>query len=127
MEYIFTNMDGYNGLAEFINLNKLENDGGEIERRVPVSTMPLSALLKQYDFLQADVLALDVEGGELSVLKTINFQEACIKIISAECSPGEQCDSITDFLRPFGYAMEHRHLFDNVWVLQNSGRIRRCM
>ena len=100
-------------------------EGLKILRKQTVATLPLGEVMKQYGYVSADILALDVEGGELSVLQTIDWETACIKMISAECGPGPQCDAISYLLRPHGYFMAHRYMFDNIWVLRLS-KSHRC-
>ena len=70
------------------------------KNRMKTSTFEKSILTKEIDYL-----SIDIEGAELDVLKSINFQEYIIKVISVENNNPEKIRLFT--LRSFGESLYH--------------------
>jgi hypothetical protein len=49
-----------------------------------IPCLPLASLLSRFGIFQIDFLSLDVEGAELAVLKSLNFNHVRIKVMCIE-------------------------------------------
>lgn len=78
------------------------NQKKNYENNIEVASLPLSYLLKQLSINELDLLILDVEGFEYSVLKGINFQIHKPKVIVVEIYKS-QYKKITKLLSKNGY------------------------
>lgn len=93
-QFKFLSCDGYiKGLSGLLceqkpeHLNRIFNEllqyGKSIEV-IEIQTMTFWDLVKKYNCYNIDYLSLDVEGAEISILKTIDFNKIKIKTISVE-------------------------------------------
>lgn len=57
---------------------------GDTIEKIMVQSMRLSTILEEHDLLEVDYLSLDTEGGELEILKSIDFSKISVKAISVE-------------------------------------------
>jgi FkbM family methyltransferase len=77
----------------------IAREGGRPER-IRVKTMTFPDLMANYPELRTvDFLSLDVEGAEMAVLKTIDFDKYAFGLITVECA-GER-DGEAELLRGF--------------------------
>jgi FkbM family methyltransferase len=80
---------------------------GKVER-IKVRTMTFPDLMAGYpDVRTIDFLSLDVEGAEMSVLQTIDFEKYRFGLITVECideSPGEG-EALRGFMAGKGYGV----------------------
>jgi FkbM family methyltransferase len=89
-----------------------------------VETEKLDTLCKKYNIKYVDFLSLDVEGGELDVLETINFSNVeyyviCIELDEHNKEKNEKCREIL-IKNNFTF---HKKLFINeFWVNENYSR-----
>jgi len=66
-----------------INTETKRNDSkGAFIKRVP--TVKLETLLDKYDLHNIDLCSLDVEGAELPILKSVNWEKTHIKVLIVE-------------------------------------------
>ena len=78
---------------------KRESDNMEY---VEVNTITFDDLMKNYPNINnIDFLSLDIEGGELDVLKTIDFQKYNFNLLTIENN--EPKDTLIDFMKEKGY------------------------
>ncbi|CAL8093448.1 unnamed protein product [Orchesella dallaii] len=84
-----------------------------------VRCYPLHYLLMAVGQMEVDYLSLDIEGAELSVLKTIPFDKVSIKVITVEINNGQEAD-VTQFLKEHGYKkmryIKNEVAHDNVYM-----------
>lgn len=73
------------------------------EETVTVTVETLDNLLAAYDFLQLDLLTIDVEGHELEVLKGLDFSRWRPRVIVAEAWDQKAKEALTDYLGRAGY------------------------
>lgn len=109
----FTVCTGYTELLSGINseyneqhLKRIEKElkqyGGEKET-VVVPAMPLQLILESCGVRIIDLLSVDVEGGEMSVLQGINFEKTSIGIITIEANYDEDANKLKTFLGEKGF------------------------
>jgi len=87
------------------------NEGREIVR---VKTAPLSKLLEKHRMSHINFCTIDVEGSELSVLKSINFQDYLFDVILVENNYND--DSVESFMRKNGFQKKESISYDDVYV-----------
>jgi FkbM family methyltransferase len=63
--------------------DEIEKYGGE-KKTLDVDVLPLKNILDKYGFSVIDYCNIDVEGGEISVLKSIDFSKTLIKVFTIE-------------------------------------------
>ncbi len=80
-------------------LNEIKQDGGSFEI-IPVRCYNINKLLLDNNITHVDYLSLDIEGGELEVLKSIDYSKIDIDVIDVENNYGADFQS---FLQSKGY------------------------
>ncbi len=86
-----------NRIAECVRKYKVQ------ERNILVPIRPLRNILAENDLYEFDYCNIDVEGGELSVLKSIDFLKTRIKLLSVENNSGTK--TVNKYLKDIGYTL----------------------
>jgi FkbM family methyltransferase len=120
----FLEMDGYtkglSGLVEHYNpqhKHRIESERNHFNcphQFRMVKTMPIQKILDQYNIFNIDFLSLDVEGAELSVLKTFDLNKTNIKLMTIENNYGET--DVSNYLLNNGYKLLGKIAIDDVFV-----------
>ena len=112
-EVEFINVDGYAEMLSGIPTsmpenhlsrikNEIKNHGGQ-ETLLKVKANKIETLLEQRSITKIDYLSIDVECGELNVLKSIDFEKTKITLISCEVNCYVDGNDIQRFLFDLGY------------------------
>lgn len=104
-------MHGPNGLSGILDLHKdvkrMEKEAKEMGAKLTVKEIPcfpLAAVLDQYGFTHIDLLSLDVEGAELVVLETIDFQRVHFSVLLIEAAETKEANQgVDDYLQQHGF------------------------
>ncbi|QCR22170.1 FkbM family methyltransferase [Pontibacter sp. SGAir0037] len=80
----------------------IEEHGGSKEL-IEIPSLPLQNILNEYNINEVDYCSIDVEGGELKVLDSIDFAKINTKILSIENNYGTE--HIRNYLKPFRYSL----------------------
>lgn len=80
----------------------IKEHGGS-KQVIQVEALPISDLLENYGVKTVDYCNIDVEGGEMSVLRSINFSQVEIKIFTIENNYGSK--DVHKFLKGNGYKL----------------------
>lgn len=93
-ESTFLKISGYaemlSGLIEFYDEGHLQRidrelkEHGGSKEKIKIRCRNINNLLKENSLNTIDYLSIDTEGAELQILRTINFDEINIKVISVE-------------------------------------------
>lgn len=75
---------------------------------ITVQCCRLDELMKQHNIKHVDYLSLDVEGGEMNVLRSINWDEVTIDVLSVEGNYSECWVAHRAFLAEKGYIFVRR-------------------
>lgn len=112
------------GLIEMFDkkhLNRIDSEilnfGGE-KKLIDVDVLPLREILEDNDFKTIDYCNIDVEGGEMSVLRSIDFSKISIKVFTIENNYGSK--EIRNFLRPLGYSLITKLGADEVYEFNSK-------
>lgn len=74
----------------------------------------LGAILDTYGITHVDFWTLDVEGAELSVLKTVDFSKFSASVIVIEYRPGSF--GVDSYMRNSGYIKDRRIGMNDVYL-----------
>ena len=109
-EYVrYTGNNGEAGIVDFLHENKFKNE-------YKVKNIKLSNLLKNSQYKYIDIMIVDVEGAELEVIKSIdfNFPIYCI-IFEAPSNQQEKNKAVSDYLKQKGFKYKDRQRGNEVW------------
>ena len=95
-----------NGFSDNLSLDRDTNTEYEIVRKTPVDVYPLDYILDSNlkDSQEIDFMSIDVEGFDLMVLESNNWQKYRPKLILIESLNNGSDDEIGNFLSGKGYA-----------------------
>lgn len=82
-------------------INNLVETEGCKKEILNIEIQKLSSILGIYHYSVVDYCNIDVEGGEMEVLKSIDFEKTRIKLFSIENNYNKS--EVSDFLRKRGY------------------------
>lgn len=92
-----------------------------IPKSYTIDAVPLQQLLDKYKLTVINYFSLDVEGSELSVLKSIDWDKVLIEVIDVEVN--YDAKPITDFLTRRGYKVHSRIECDMIFVLDGNDAV----
>lgn len=126
---IVDNIDyiGYNacaGIKDTISKGSLRYiNKKDIYKPYKVKNTSLSYIIKDSKFKYIDILSLDVEGGELEVLKSIDFDFPifCI-IIEAHSGEKNKNKIFGNYLKEKGFTFKERQRGNEIWLNHNYFR-----
>lgn len=98
--------------------NELKENGGS-KKVVRVECFRLMDLLKHFAIKHIDYISIDTEGGELSILKSIDYDSVEISIIGVENN--YDSSDINDFLISKGYIFVTRLGCDEIYKRNSIG------
>lgn len=89
--------------------------------KIEVPCVPLSDVLDYYNIKHVDFFTLDVEGAELSLLKSIDFKSFTFDVIVVELDgrDKEKDEGVRSLLTAAGYAQQARD-FQNTWFVRKG-------
>ncbi|MCH9621669.1 MAG: hypothetical protein S4CHLAM20_10940 [Chlamydiia bacterium] len=94
------------------NVLKVRTYGDE-PKEIEVDCFLLNDILEEYDIYHIDLLSMDTEGGELEILRSIDYNKFDIDVILVENNFME--GSFRHFMRSKGYDLIHRCGQDDVY------------
>ena len=112
-EAMFLHVEGYaemlSGLVDSYcesHHQRLESElhlNGGAKNLLPIQTITITDLLEKHNISHVDFISIDTEGGELGVLKGIDFGKITIDYVLYEDNYPENGRSCRDLLRKNGY------------------------
>jgi FkbM family methyltransferase len=84
------------------NLGRIAREGGKIEK-VAVPAMPLRSLLAAKGIREIDLLSIDVEGAEMSVLRGAGLNDIRCRLIIIEDNSEGADRSVAEYLGGLGF------------------------
>lgn len=107
-------VDTYNPLHEKRIQDEVAAMGGTITD-VAIRCYDVNRLLLKYNLEDIDFLSIDVEGSELDILKSIDYNKIKIKVVLAENNYGDE--TLRNFMSSKGYTFTNRIAIDDLYVL----------
>lgn len=133
MDINFLSIEGpcnvLSGIMEFYNSQHLERidtelkmysnhpEGHELYSRkeqIPMKAVRLQTLFSKHNLTKIDFISIDVEGAELQVLNSINFDKVDIDVFMIENNYGLEKE--TEFLLSKGYKLLGNIQWDSVFI-----------
>ena len=93
--------------------SELKAQGGHYDI-IKIQTLNINDILKNHNISSIDFLSLDTEGGELEILKSIDFEKYSIKVISVENNYNDK--NFEKFLSSKGYKKVKTLCCDEVYL-----------
>lgn len=122
----FFQIEGYSemlsGLADNYSQNHIARINRELEEHnqnydyLEVECITFDQLTKKSNI---DYLSLDIEGGELEILKSINFTQKNISVISVEANTNQEANMLNDFLSSKDFTLNKVMGVDLIFVNNN--------
>ena len=135
-EITFLSIEGpcnvLSGIKEFYNAQHIDRinreldmyknypEGHELYSRkeeIKMKAVKLQSLFDKYEIKKVDLISIDVEGAELQVLKSIDFDKTEIDVLLIENNYGLEKE--TEFLVNKGYKLLGNIQWDSVFVKNN--------
>jgi FkbM family methyltransferase len=133
MDINFLSIEGpcnvLSGIMEFYNTQHLERINRELEmysnhpeghelysrkEQIPMKAVRLESLFNKHNITKIDFISIDVEGAELQVLNSINFDKVDISVFMIENNYGLEKE--TEFLSSKGYKLLGNIQWDSVFI-----------
>jgi hypothetical protein len=114
----------YNRCVPPGNISSLNFAELKLPSVIPVDCMPLSTILHKARVTHINFFILDVEGGELQVLKSINWDKVQFDVLCVETEPSNRppgyAASVTEFLAVRGYTNATQQQGRNIWYVHKG-------
>jgi FkbM family methyltransferase len=94
-------------------------------REIDVECITFAGLTEKFSITEVDFLSLDIEGGELQILKSIDFDKTPVRVISVENN--YFTTDIRRYLEGQGYFYLGTFRVDEIYVYGGNGLRRSCM
>lgn len=94
---------------------ELETKGGT-KTEIDVPTETLSSIFAKHNVKEIHYLSIDVEGAELDVLKSIDFDVVFIHVLDIENNYPDSFGEIRKFLASKGFTKSFPIMFDEIFV-----------
>jgi FkbM family methyltransferase len=101
-------------------LNSENNQMGSKTSLITVETKRLETLFDKYTIKHVNYLSIDVEGAELEVIKSINFDKVFIDVIEFENNYNDTSIPIIAYLETRGYKMINHKSLDIFMIHKDS-------
>ena len=103
-----------NSELDSFNLNPFEHRHQTKQQIVKVKTDTLQSLIVKHNLTNIDFVSIDVQGSELKVLESIDFEKSNIYCFLIENNFGEK--NIENFLSEKGYQLVAKLSYDDVYI-----------
>lgn len=124
----FLAVSGYgvmlSGILDFLDEKHLQRidagikEYGDSKEILTVPVLPLAKIFSDHTIKTIDYCNIDVEGGEMSVLRTIDFNSVVIKVFTIENNYGS--NEVNHFLQKKGYKLIYSLGADEVYELHSK-------
>lgn len=119
VEYVGTN--ACSGISSTINKGAMQYVDSQVLRQVP--NRKLSEIIADTPFAYIDIMIVDVEGGEMRVLKSMDWDfPVFIVIVEAHSGEVEENQRIADFMYSKGFVFKERQRGNHVFYNPNYAR-----
>ena len=126
-EMVFNKVSGYgqqlSGLVlkydpkHVERINKTIEEFGGFQEQIKISSDSLANVFENQGVKKIDFVSLDTEGGELDILKTIDFSKVIIEVFIVENNYSD--NGIYEFLTSKGYKLIKRLEMDEIYLRRN--------
>lgn len=96
------------------NSNPFEHRHKTQQQVIKVKSHKLQTLIEKYELGDVDLCSIDVEGGELKVIESIDFEKSNIYCFLIENNYGEK--DVENYLTQKGYNLVAKLQYDDVYI-----------
>lgn len=90
---------------------------------VSVETKTLKTIFNENNVKQVNYLSIDVEGGELAVIESIDFDQVFIDVIGFENNYPDTGEIIVEYLKSKGYSLINFRSYD-IFMIHNDSKFK---
>jgi len=114
------------GLKSEYDNRHIDRINGEIQQMggksttILIDTKRIETICEKNDINHIHYLSIDVEGGEMKVLQSINFEKVFIDIIGFENNYPDKQNIPIDYLMQYGYIKLPYHIADIFMIHKDS-------
>jgi len=94
-------------------------------REIEVKCLTFPMMAEKFSITNIDFLSLDIEGGELEILKSINFDETPVRVISVENNYFTR--DIRNYLESQGFIYLGTFRVDEIYLYGGNSLRRSCL
>jgi FkbM family methyltransferase len=95
----------------------IEEHGGRKEL-IDIPSLPLHKILDKHNINKIDYCSIDVEGGELKVLDSLDFSKVDVRVLTIENNYGT--NEVRNYLKPYGYSLIAKIGSDEIYEKNSS-------
>jgi FkbM family methyltransferase len=99
-------------------IDKIIKEHGGSKAIMEISSIPLKDIFLQYSVTKIDYCNIDVEGGEMAVLNSIDFSQVRINVFTVENNNGNR--NVREFLTSKGYSLIGKMGCDEIYELNSK-------
>ena len=103
--------------TKYFNLFDVNKTSIDFINKIQVSQKSLNSIFNEKNINKIDIMSIDVEGGELNVLKGLNLDKYKVKIFVIENILNEL--SIKEYLENFNYILDKQIGYNQYYKLNN--------
>lgn len=106
------------GIVEFMSesFKASWHKGLDLAKTQQITCLPLAEILGHFGIAHIDFFSLDVEGGELGVLQSLDLSRVTFNVLVVESTKAEDRDAIRALLEAHGYAFQGAQAHNNWYV-----------
>lgn len=114
-----------NHIAQDLKLRNIDKDNEKLDLDIiDVEVMNFDQIMSNHPNIKhIDFLSLDVEGGELEVLKSIDFNKFSFSLLTIETINENVRDIITKFMKEKGYKIYVKTLHDTLFIPEQNSNM----
>ena len=133
----FLSNDGYTEMLSGLkseydarHINRMYNEiqvmGGE-SKTILVDTKRIETICEENNINHINYLSIDVEGGEMKVLQSINFEKVFIDVIGFENNYPDTQNIPINYLKQYGYIKLPDHVADIFMIHKDSAFLKNTL
>jgi FkbM family methyltransferase len=113
-------IDGLSGIKKFMSqdhlasIKNIAKNANLLIDEIIIKTISINDVLQESNIYNIDYFSIDIEGGELEILKNLNFDKFNIKIIDVENNYASK--ELRDFIISKGFKLLKRLGVDDIFI-----------
>jgi FkbM family methyltransferase len=118
---LFLELGAYSGIAKYMTIHEFENlvrfaETAESIRPRILEEVLLENIIKEYGMKPLDLLMIDTEGAEETILRASTKMLPHTKVVLVECNTNDALKSLSKFLNEHNFEFIKSLAIDNIFV-----------